>query len=188
LMLMENKADIIMADYWLFNYRLKFVDASVAYFSEIILFMIPPGATLTSFEKLFLPLDYSTWICLIFVKSFGFIVIFVLKKFSSNETQTFVFGSRVKQPSMNILAALFGGSQSKLPGRNFARFLLMMFILLCLVMRTLYAGSLFRIIQLNIHHKEAQTIDDMIEHDFKIYYFESMHDMLKGSNSKLEAR
>lgn len=188
LMLFEDKADLIIASYWLVTYRLKFVDASVPYISEKISFMIPPGAEFSSFEKFARPLDAVTWICLLIFIGCGFAAILLVKNFSSKKVQQFIFGVGVENPSLNIVNAIYGGSQKTLPKLNFARYLLMMFIIFCLVMRTLYVGSLFRFIQGKVHHKEVESIDDMIEKDYKVYLLESTRAVFSGAQGKLKNR
>lgn len=79
-----------------------------------------------------------------------------------------------------MLNAIFGGAQEIEPRENFSRFLLMMFIIFCLVIRTLYTGSLYRFLQSDIHHSEVESIDEMIEKDFKFYVSTSSLDLYEG--------
>jgi hypothetical protein len=51
--------------------------------------------------------------------------------------------SNLFQNFSNLRNTALGGGQFKLPGRNFARYCLMLFILFCLVMRTAYQGMQF---------------------------------------------
>lgn len=180
-MLLEKKADLIIADYWLKVNRLKFIDYTTPYISQQIAFIIPPGSELSSFEKFMRPLDSYVWFLLIIFVGCGFLVIYVVGR-SSPELQDFVFGTNVRKPYMNILVAIFGGAQNILPHRNFARSLLMMFLMFCMVMRTLYTGSLFRFLQSKVYNKEAQSIDDMIERDYKFYTVPSILDLLQGQS------
>jgi hypothetical protein len=64
---------------------------------------------------------------------------------------------------------IFGGGLFILPGRNFARFNLMLFILFCLVIRTGYQGVQFDIMLKEMRPKDVQTIDELIERNFTIY-------------------
>lgn len=180
-MLLEKKADLIIADYWLKANRLQFIDYTTPYISQQIAFIIPPGSELNSFEKFMRPLDSYVWFLLIIFVGCGFLVIYVVGRLSP-ELQDFVFGTNVRKPYMNILVAIFGGSQNILPHRNFARSLLMMFLMFCMVMRTLYTGSLFRFLQSKVYNKEAQSIDDMIERDYKFYTVPSILDLLQGQS------
>lgn len=186
-MLLEDKADLILADFWLLTYRLKFVDSSLPYFSQKIVFNIPPGAELSTLEKFLRPFDVLSWSLLIIYIFIGCIVIFLIRK-ASRKIQACVFGDDIRDPFMNFLVAIFGGSQHKGPTRNFARSLLIIFLVFCLVIRTLYTGSLYKFLQSNVYHKEVQSIDEMIERDFKIYHPVGTHGFYNGVQSQLSKR
>lgn len=181
LLLLENRVDLIIADYWLKVNRLKFIDFSTPYINQHIAFVIPPGAELTSFEKFIKPLDFETWMYMMCIFVFCFFVIYVVGK-TNPQCKDFIFGKGIRKPYMNILVAIFGGSQHILPRHNFARTLLMMFLMFCLVMRTLYTGSLYTFLRANIHHQEAQSIDDMIQFDYKFYVVPSILDLVEGQS------
>jgi uncharacterized membrane protein (DUF485 family) len=104
------------------------------YFIDQIVFMIPQGELLNSFKKLVRPFECLVWILLIIVLVSAFGAIVVLQ-FQSESKKTFCFGQNVKSPGLNVLVAVFGGSQHRLPRKNFSRFLLMNFLLFCLVVR-----------------------------------------------------
>lgn len=188
LMLLENKADLIVADYWLQIFRLEFVDSSVPYISQKIALMIPPGSQLNSFEKFILPLDTLTWAFMLSIFAIGLMTILLIQGFKSEKWMAFVFGAGVTRPSLNLIGAIFGQSQKSSPKLNFARFLLMIFLIYCLVMRTLYAGSLYGFLRSSIYHREVQSIDDMITRDFKIFYLESTREFFSSPPQKLEKR
>lgn len=57
-----------------------------------------------------------------------------------------------------------------LPGRNFARYLLMCFMLFCLVVRTAYQGKQYEFMQKIMWKPDIQTIDEMVEQNFKLFY------------------
>lgn len=105
------------------------------------------GEPYTPFEKLIIPFDKETWTAIVITFMLGFIVIFLVKKCHVG-WQIFVFGSFVSTPAFNMAIAFFGQGQVQnvLPGRNFARYLLMLFILFCLVIRTGYQGVQFELI------------------------------------------
>lgn len=102
----------------------------------------------------------------------------LLINYKLKNVRNFVFGRNVKTPGMNMLAAVFGLQQIILPTRNFARFILMMFLLFCLVIRNAYQGALYIFLQSDGRHKEIQSIDEMNAMGFKYYIFESYADMV----------
>jgi hypothetical protein len=106
-------------------------------------------------------------------------VIFLINS-RSKVVQNFVFGTNVKTPYLNLFIAFIGGSQKKLPGRNFARFLLMMFLMYSLVIRTIYQGSFYQFLKSNKKHREAQSVDELTEKDFKIYAFSAYLELFEN--------
>lgn len=95
----------------------------------------------------------------------------------------------------NFSSILFGGMMAHLPDKNFARYILMLYILFCLVIRTAYQGVQFNLMFMvrvfkenfnrfyrfqllllsfvlfskDIRPKDVQTIDEMLENNFTIY-------------------
>lgn len=177
--LVDATADMAIADMWLKANRLKFIDATSSYINQQIAFVIPPGLELTSFEKYLRPMDAWTWIISMLTIALAFIVIYIVRR-KPLHVQNFVFGDRVRDPYLNVLVGLFGGSQTVLPLQNFARFILMMYLIFCLIMRSLYQGSLYRFLQTKIYHKEVQSIDEMAERDYKFYLVPSILDLIEG--------
>lgn len=102
------------------------------------------GEPYTPFEKI-IPFDMGTWIALGVTFLIGFITIMALRMCSC-EIQMFVFGTSVNAPAFNIVIAFFGQGQNILPRRNFSRYLLTLFVLFCLIIRTCYQGVQFELI------------------------------------------
>lgn len=106
--------------------------------------ILTTGEPYTSFEKLLLPLDTETWILTILFFICGFIVIIIVKS-RSEIVRNFVFGANVYNPMFNMMIAFFGQGQMTLPGRNFSRYILIIFILFSLIIRTGYQGLQFEL-------------------------------------------
>lgn len=96
---------------------------------------VPPGEEYTSLEKLFLPFDFHVWILFLVVFIVAYFFVIFLKLFSDPEVAKFIIGRDVNAPSLNIFSIFMGIGMVKLPDKNFPRFLLMSFILYCLIMR-----------------------------------------------------
>lgn len=177
--LFENLADISLANWWLKPSRLKFFDATNVYGSEQIVFHVPPGRKFTAFEKLFYPFTPGAWILVILSFCFGAIVV-RLVKFCPRSAQIFVLGTKTQHPVLNMVTGFIGQTQGILPKRNFARFLLAMFLMYSLVVRSLYQGSFIRLLQSNSRHKEMQTINEIIQGDYTFYAYRGSIDILGG--------
>lgn len=161
--------DYVMLTYSLNSFLNKPYYTTSTFVLKEWLILVPPGDTYTGFEKLFLPFSFETWICFIIVTLIALIVICIVKLLP-RPIQNFVFGRNVKTPILNLMIAFFGGGQMVLPGRNFARFLLTMYIIFSLIIRTAYQGILFELLQSEPRKKEVQSVEEMIEKNFTLYY------------------
>lgn len=122
--------------------------------------VISTGEPYDALEKLILPFDPMTWLMVLITFSCAFLVILIVK-FSSVNTQKFVFGSRVTSPVFNVVIVFFGQTMNILPGRNFARYHLMVFILFSLIIRTGYQGVQYEMIfKVKTSENEALKISD----------------------------
>lgn len=132
------------------------------FMSHTVVFFIPPGEPYTDLEKMFLPFQYEFWVAIAIALAIGFAVIQVIN-FTSTKVQNFVFGTGNRTPSMNLVSIFLTGSQCNMPGRNFARFLLMLFVFWSLVVRTCNQSELFKYLQADLRKPIIETIDQMFE-------------------------
>lgn len=137
-----------------------------AFHEEFLL--IPPGKAYTGYEKILLPFDNQVWGWIIATFLSAFITIFILS-FSKPSVRKFVIGSCVKTPTLNVFIIFFGLSPIKLPGRNFARFLTVAFVMYSLVIRTAYQGKMFEFLQKDMRKPEIQSIDELLDKEFDFY-------------------
>lgn len=179
---LDGDADLTISHWWLKENRLTLFEASRSYNSDPLHFVVPPGKDFTSFEKLVFPFNGSTWILVIVLNTTAFLVIFIVKMFPKT-VQSFVFGTAVRYPYLNLFIGTVGGTQHILPRRNFARFLLMMFLLLSLVIRTIYNGSYYQFLKSNKHHKRVETVTEMVENDFTFYVYNGGEDLFTGMDA-----
>lgn len=180
--LMDNEADLSISNWWLKNGRLKFFDATISYNSENLIFLIPPGRFLSPVEKLAYPFQLGVWMMVIACFLIGVVVVFLVER-SSISAQSFVFGTGVQSPYFNLFAGFIGENQTILPTRNFARFLLMTFLMYSLIIRTLYQGSYFKLINSTQRKQEVKSIGEMIAKDFTFYVPSSIADMFEGTTT-----
>lgn len=178
----DGVADIAFSRLLLMPQRLTLFDASTAYLSDLLTFVIPPGRELSSFEKLIYPLHIFTWLLILSYFFVGIIVILIIKH-QTRQVQNFVFGTGVKTPSFNMFAGFVGGTQKPLPQRNFARFLLMSFLIYSLVIRTLYHASYFKFLKERRQQKGVEMIQEMIDQEFKFYVYEGIAELYEGTEA-----
>lgn len=171
-MVINNEVDLTLGMYTITYLRSKYMTSSEFYFSVPFILIVPPGVPFTPFEKLFRPFKIEVWILLLVAFTTAASVVTVVK-FQSQSVRNFVFGSKNRSPYLNILNVFVGGSMSMLPGRNFARFLLTMFLLFSIVKRTLYQAGIFQFIQADDRGREVQSIDELVQKNFKVYMMPS---------------
>lgn len=94
---------------------------------------------------------------------------------------SFVFGVNVNTPSLNVARIFFGISQVRMPGRNFARFLTMMFILYSMIIRTAWQAKMFEFMQKKMMKAEVKSVEEMIEKNFTFFMQEDFYELYPNS-------
>ena len=121
------------------------------------------------------------WIYLIVYLTIGIAVIFVIER-QPKVVQNFVFGRSVRNPYINMFLGMFGINQHKSPGNNFSRFLLMNFLIFTLVIRTVYQGKLYHVMQTNMKYSEPQTILELEDRGYKFHVGEAFISLINNSS------
>ena len=182
----KGNSQLAVGRYNLYAERMMVLDSSVAYHSFPGVFVISPGRKMTNIEKFQKPFENLVWFSLLAVLLFAFLVFFVLS-FGTKSMKSFVYGTGVKNPVMNVFAAIFGLSQPKLPKRNFARFIFAKFLIFCLVFRSAYQGSLFNFLQTDKNLVSVKTLDDLVTQKFNLFAYKlNYFDNLKETYSRFE--
>ena len=131
-------------------------------------FIVPPGEFFTSWEKLLMPFDRPTWICLGILFAVAFLVIFLINFKKSSLIYELIVGSNVQTPSLNVIAILMGIGQISLPVRNMSRFMFMNFVIFCLIMRTAYQGKYFEFLTSDMRKKPIETTEELKDKNFTV--------------------
>lgn len=120
-------------------------------------YILPPGESYTQFEKMLIVFDEGLWIAIIATFVIAFVSIQIINLLS-RDTQDFVFGRDIRSPTLNILSIFLVGDQYRVPRRSFARFLLVLFVIWCLIIRTCYQSMMFKFLQQDV--RRSQTITE----------------------------
>lgn len=114
--------------------RAEKYEMTKAYFYGSLLYAIPMAKPYSSLEKLFFPFRYKIWIllCGIF---FTAAIVLLLLKLKAEKNRTFLIGASNNMPFFNMLNVCLGGTVSlnDVPIRNFARAMLMIWLVSTLV-------------------------------------------------------
>jgi hypothetical protein len=146
-------------------------DFSDVLYTDYLTFTVPAGEPYTQLEKMFLMYDRETWICIAVTLAGSMLIIQVIN-LMSNSVKRFVFGQEIRTPMLNLANVFLNGGQIRVPGRNFARFLLMMFIVWSLLIRTCYQSELYKNLQTDMRRPKIQSVDELNEQNFTLQYQE----------------
>jgi hypothetical protein len=178
--LWRKEAHIAFGDWNLKASRTKYFDTTLSHGFNHLVFVVPPGEHFTPLEKLLLPFHWVVWVLLLVTILAGLLVIAIIN-YKLQQMRSFVYGSNVRNPVMNMIIGILGSQQNVLPKRNFARFILMMFLILCLVMRSAYQGALFENLQSEQRHKEVYTLKSLLQNKFTLYTYSIHEDFINAS-------
>lgn len=133
-----------------------------------VTFFIPPGELLTPLEKIFSPFQLEVWLAISVTLLIGLIAIQLINR-CPLKFRNFVFGRNNTTPTLNMASTFLIGAQFKTPGRNFARFFLILFLVWSLIFRTCYQSLLFKQLQSDKRKPEVETFADLIRKNFSFY-------------------
>lgn len=74
-----------------------------------------------------------------------------------------VFGHGNNTPTLNMASTFLAGYQNRVPEGNFARFILMLFIIWCLIFTTCHQSELFKHLQSDERKPPAKSFAEIIE-------------------------
>jgi hypothetical protein len=109
------------------------------------------------------------------VFGFAILTISILMTCSTKQVYHFVLGRQVRNPYFDLVGTHLGLTQLKLPGRNFARYILMMYVLYCMVMRSIYQGGIFETLKSNDRKAPVASIDEMMDENYDFYVYETLY-------------
>lgn len=174
--LLKGETDIIFGDFYLRQSRIKYMDPSEEYFKAEIVFVVPPGRSLESIEKLLQPFSRPVWICFSFSIIFGLVIIAIINFWTKR-----IYEARILNLILKATSIIFGVSTAH-PKRTFHRMIFISITIGCLVLESAYNGSLFRFLQKDSNLNEVQSIDEMITNDFMFYNYDSMLEVIEQNN------
>lgn len=183
----DRKTDILMGDLFIRKIRLKYFDSSVPYLNRPLLLALTPQLKLDLIDKFLSPFQAAVWILLLFTFCTGVTVIFIIN-IRFQFLKKYFYGHKVKHPITNLIMAFIGQPQSPLPRNNFGRFTLMMTLILCLIIRNLYQGYLYKFLQSDRRQKEPQTVDELIEKEYTFVLSESNLEIIHNFQQKIRYR
>lgn len=174
----DNKVDLIFTS--IKADRNELLSATrMVYADKLILIVLPPFL-IDAMTKLFLPFAFASWVSISIVALLACCTVITLK-FTPRLFHDYVIGRNVKGSILNVCNIFLGGPQQILPRSSFPRFLLAMFLIYTMIIRSIYQGGVFDIMKRDVHTVELKTIDAFIEHQFTFYIYRTLAAELAGT-------
>ncbi|KAM7348599.1 uncharacterized protein ACRADG_007876 [Cochliomyia hominivorax] len=170
-MVMNAEANISMVTMIHYKGNYKEVQPSYAYLHIPYVLAIPLGPKMTSLQRLIKPFHYIIWFCFNSSLMLGILLIYFLRFLGRSKLMYFIFGGGNRTPFTNLISTLCGVSILNLPKRNFARFLLAVFLLYTIIFRSAYSGALYNLLQDGRQRHTYKTISELVDNNFTIYGF-----------------
>lgn len=126
-------------------------------------FLVTRGLSYSPSEKMILPFDHHTWILIISSIVIGLVMTTFFAKNLGKQFSRLIFGQSNLEPTFNLVRIIFGIGMMRVPTGNFARFLVIIFLLYCIVIRTAYQGKLFEFMTADVRRSTPQTIEELFE-------------------------
>jgi len=117
-----------------------------------------------SYDLLTRPFDLLTWIVVFMSLGVAFVVIFYMNLRLG--TVRICPRKELTRPALNVLQIVFGCQQKKLPRANFTRFLIILFISLCFVLRICYWSQLVGFMATGV---KRMSLKDLMHSNYTIY-------------------
>lgn len=166
-MTMRGEANMTLGYFASTSLRDYFMSPSYYYYTSKLIWMVPPGRLVSSLDKLIRPFQQVVWAWFLLVLGIALLAAALVQH--SELSKRFIFGDNVKTPFLNIINITLGGTLVKLPKRNFARSVLIMFMIYCLVIQNSYKGGLLKFMQMSVREPGLKSTDEMVAKNYSFY-------------------
>lgn len=159
--------------------RTLFLSETKAYAIVPLVITVPPGEKYSEMGKFVQPFTLAVWIAIAMIFITANLVI-GLVSYCWENAYDFVIGRNVKTPLWNMFLIVFGSSQHQLPKRNFARFILMAFILYWIILRSAYQGEIFKILKSSKRKPEIASVKEMMDNNYVFYLYKTLEPRMQS--------
>ncbi|XP_037921286.1 uncharacterized protein LOC119658094 [Hermetia illucens] len=168
-MLKNGVADLTLGCFRYSEQRVRHFASTYSYYQVPIVVAIPQGISYTALERLFYPFSDAVWFWILVVFLIAAFLIVVLRYFAKRPVESFIIGSNNRTPIYNMLISALGGQVNHPPNRTFARFILLKWLILTLVLRGTYQGILYDFIRSNTEKKLPSTFAELADAGYTIH-------------------
>jgi hypothetical protein len=160
-----GNADLILGSYYLTSTRSKHLTPTYTYRIDETKIVVAKSPKYSPLEKLLRPFNWILFLAVLLTVLVGVLITFVIQKLTKPKKSSV--------HPINVIVVFFGGSQRSLPGQVSLRILFVAFSFFCIVIRTVYQGSLFTFMQIDDHKKGLNTLDQMVQANYHFHVGEN---------------
>ncbi|XP_053699472.1 uncharacterized protein LOC128746450 [Sabethes cyaneus] len=166
--------------------RNEILQPGTSHYASRVVFAVPDGHPYSAFEKLFRPYERSSWIAIGITVCVAGATILLLS-LAPRTVRQFIYGTDNQVPFYNTISIFFIGSVHRTPRRNFARTLLILWMIFCLEIRTVYQGLLFKYLRSDSNHEPVDTLAG-IERSELYYHMLQISERFFQNNTRVLSR
>ncbi|XP_037809286.1 uncharacterized protein LOC119602034 [Lucilia sericata] len=143
---------------------------SIVYHTTPYKFVVRNDIYFGPIKQLINPLDGPTWFIILIFFSVSTFLIQIIIRYKMTQLRDFIFGIKNKSPTFYLFITFLGYGMPNqiMPTRNFARFILMSWLLLALEIRTGYLGKMFDSLRLGKRMPVPETIAELTARDYTL--------------------
>ncbi|XP_055842723.1 uncharacterized protein LOC129909674 [Episyrphus balteatus] len=184
--LISKGADIAIGGYSGSDPNRSIITPSVLYYHTPIVFVIRGKRELDCVNRLFRPFSVPVWQSIGSLLLAGAFLIQFLRIFKQPEREL-IIGERNLTPLMNFLAVFLGYPVTRIPQGISARYLLILWLAVTLILRSAYQGSLYDSIRIDRFEKVPRKYNELFRQNYKIFitkfYRSVADDMFVGNQT-----
>lgn len=147
--------------------RSKFSNTEPYYQSPYV-FIVRTGLHFGPLKQLANPFCPTAWSAIGLTILLAFAIIKAINVYGNPAVRAFVLGPQNHYPNTNLLTIFLGNPIIRPPRRNFARFLLMCWLLATLVIRNSYQGKLFDSLRISSRIPTPKGMSELLRRNYKL--------------------
>ncbi|KAH8317466.1 hypothetical protein KR074_005801 [Drosophila pseudoananassae] len=187
-MMVDGEVNLTFVCYMYSKARADLMLPTVSYTSFSIVLTIPSGGSITPMQRLIRPFRHIIWYCILASLASGILVIASLSVITVPCLRNLVLGRRNHLPCTGMLYSLLGGTVMHNPRRNFARFLLMLWLLQTLILRAAYTGQLYLLLQDVELRAPLTKLSQVLEKGYVFHMLPALKGIFKDSLETTETK
>ncbi|XP_017085306.1 uncharacterized protein LOC108117409 [Drosophila eugracilis] len=180
-MMVDGEANMTFVCFMYSKARSDLMLPSVSYTSFPIVLIIPSGGSMTPMQRLTRPFRYIIWSCILVSVLLGFLLIGFLRIVAVPGLRNLVLGRQNSRPCLGMWGSLLGGLALYNPQRNFARFLLLMWLLQTLILRAAYTGQLYLLLQDVEVRSPLKTLAEVLAKGYEFHMLPALQTVFRDS-------